>query len=391
VLEFMQRHAIATTWGRADLASSDMMSLETSRRVWQARQDPRRQTASIGVYSHVRDRWGIFHAQPIVLNERQAGAAIEGVVRQERIETSQLAVDTHGYTDFAMALSRLLGFDLCPRLRELRQRHLFVPRGMKIPEEIAAVCEASVDTALIETHWDNLVHLAASVMSGHASAVTALARFGSAARGDPIYDAGVQLGKLLRTAFLADYFVNAGFRRELRRVLNRGEAVNALKRAIYTGRVGPAQARRADASRGRRLEPAGQHRDGMEHGADAGGTGPVGQQATDRAAGADRAHRTDAAGGHQPARRLPLPTGALRGADPAVANCGENKHQRLKSTQHWCGLQPDWRTNRNPLSDKHLRVTNRQNPRQRSSVEPSLFALKSRRPPSARISHRTSA
>ena len=119
VLEFMHRHAIAATWGRADLASSDMMSLETSRRVWQARQDPRRQTASIGIYSHVRDRWGIFHAQPIVLNERQAGAAIEGVVRQERIETSQLAVDTHGYTDFAMGLSRLLGFDLCPRLRDL--------------------------------------------------------------------------------------------------------------------------------------------------------------------------------------------------------------------------------------------------------------------------------
>ena len=96
VLEFMQRHPIASTWGRTDLASSDMMSLETSRRVWQARQDPRRQTASIGVSSHVQDRWGIFHAQPIVLNERQAGAAIEGVIRQERIETSQLAVDTHG-------------------------------------------------------------------------------------------------------------------------------------------------------------------------------------------------------------------------------------------------------------------------------------------------------
>ena len=29
-------------------------------------------------------------------------------------------------------------------------------------------------------------------------------------------------------------------------MLNRGEAVNALKRAIYTGRVGPAQARRVD-------------------------------------------------------------------------------------------------------------------------------------------------
>jgi TnpA family transposase len=63
VLEFMQRHPIATTWGRSELASSDMMSMETTKRVWQARLDPRRNTPSIGIYSHVRDRWGIFYAQ----------------------------------------------------------------------------------------------------------------------------------------------------------------------------------------------------------------------------------------------------------------------------------------------------------------------------------------
>ena len=246
VLEFMQRQPIAATWGRSDLASSDMMSMETTKRVWQARLDPRRNTPSIGIYSHVRDRWGISYAQPFVVNERQAGVAIEGVLRQERMQTSQLAVDTHGYTDFAMMLARLLGFDLCPRLKELKQRHLFLPRGMVIPAEIAAVCEANINTDLIEKHWDTLVHLAASVMSGNASAVAALARFGSAAKGEPVYEAGVQLGKLLRTAFLADYFVKTPCRQELRRVLNRGEAVNSLKRAIYTGRISPAQAKRAD-------------------------------------------------------------------------------------------------------------------------------------------------
>ena len=72
----------------------------------------------------------------------------------------------------------------------------------------------------------------------------ALARYGSAARGDPLYEALVQLGQLLRTVFLADYFVNEKFRRELLRVLNRGESVNALKRAIYTGRVANFQAKR---------------------------------------------------------------------------------------------------------------------------------------------------
>jgi len=56
VREFMQRHPIAVTWGRSDLASSDMMSMETTKRVWQARLDPRRNTPSFGIYSHVRDR-----------------------------------------------------------------------------------------------------------------------------------------------------------------------------------------------------------------------------------------------------------------------------------------------------------------------------------------------
>ena len=88
------------------------------------------------------------------LDERQSGEAIEGVVRQERIETSQLAVDTHGLTDFAIALARLLGFDLCPRLKDLKQRHLYVPHGMAIPAEIASVCVAKVDLRPIESHWD---------------------------------------------------------------------------------------------------------------------------------------------------------------------------------------------------------------------------------------------
>lgn len=46
--------------------------------------------------------------------------------------------------------------------------------------------------------------------------------------------------------FLCDYFLNDVFRRELLRVLNRGEAVNALKRAIYTGRIASHQAKQSE-------------------------------------------------------------------------------------------------------------------------------------------------
>jgi len=78
------------------------------------------------------------------------------------------------------------------------------------------------------------------------SAVSVLRHFGATARGDSLYDAGVQGGRLLRTIFLCDYFVNPAFRREILRVLNRGEATNTLKRAIYVGRIAPYQAKREE-------------------------------------------------------------------------------------------------------------------------------------------------
>ena len=118
VVELMFRQPISTYWGAGRSVSSDGMSLDASRNLWNARVDPRRGTYGMGQYQHVLDRWGIISNQPIVLGTRQAGAAIEDAVRQQVVNTiERIAVDTHGYTDFAMGLARLLGFDLCPRRR----------------------------------------------------------------------------------------------------------------------------------------------------------------------------------------------------------------------------------------------------------------------------------
>ncbi len=133
----------------------------------------------------VRDRWGIFYDQPILLNERQAGAAIEGVIRQSGADdVAQLAVDTHGYTDYAMGLARTLGFDLCPLLSHLRDRRLHVPQHHTVPAELIAVTDRDVRMDLIGNIWDEFVRVAASVQTGQCAAVQALARFGSAARAD---------------------------------------------------------------------------------------------------------------------------------------------------------------------------------------------------------------
>lgn len=247
VFQYVQRYDITGHWGRRDMASSDMMSLETPRAIWQARADPRRRTASIGIYTHVHDRWGFFYDQPIVLNRRQAGAAIEGVVRQEAVEDiGQLAVDTHGFTYFAMLLAKLLGFDLCPHLADLKHRRLHLPVGFEVPDVLKAIIDCDLDEAAMEKNFDEHVRIASSVRVGHCSAVQALDRYGSDARGQAAYDAGVQLGKMLTSLYLMDYFLNPEFRAEVRHALNRGEAMHTLQRAIHDGQIPNDLAKRDD-------------------------------------------------------------------------------------------------------------------------------------------------
>ena len=247
LVEFLQRQPLAKLWGTGTVASSDAMSLEASRHLWNARVDPRHRRHAIGMYTHVLDQWGIIYDQPLVLGERQAGAAIEGMMRQTAsVELEQLAVDTHGYTDFAMALSKLVGFDLCPRLKNLRQRRLHLPAGAAVAKVIEPLVDLDVDLDVIANGWDGLVRVAASIESGCTSATMALERFGSASRGDPIYEAGTALGKLRRSLFLCDFSTNETFRREVLRVLNYGESVHALQRTIHSGSIVISRGRRPD-------------------------------------------------------------------------------------------------------------------------------------------------
>lgn len=155
-------------------------------------------------------------------------------------------MDTHGSTSVGTAVSKLLGFDLCPSLRNLAERKLYLPRSFAVPKGLAAIAALDISLKAVRDSWDELPRLVASIHSGRVSAVVALQRFGSAAQGDPVHRGADQLGKLLRTLFLCDYFSNVAFRRELQMSLNRGESVHQLQRAIYTGKVAPERGRRRD-------------------------------------------------------------------------------------------------------------------------------------------------
>lgn len=164
----------------------------------------------------------------------------------DRIRLSLLAVDTHGYTNPAMSVAKLLGFDLCPRLRDLAERKLYLPPGFLVPEGIERATIKRLSRKAIRSGWDELLRVVASIRIGKIGAELALRLLGSAAQGDPAYRAAEHLGRLLRSIFLCDYIAIPDFRREIHTLLSRGESVHQLQRAVYTGKVAPERGRRRD-------------------------------------------------------------------------------------------------------------------------------------------------
>lgn len=252
VVEFQQSLSISKLWGLGDKASADSMTIDTSRHLHLARMEYRRKQPGIGIYTHVQDSYGLFYNQPIVLNDRQAASAVHGVEyhnatrREDQIKLSLLAVDTHGYTNAAMAVAKFLQFDLCVRLRQLSERMIYIPPSIKLPEALERLTVGKVSPKKIKAGWDPFLRFVASIRDGRLTAREGLQRLGSAAKGDKLHTSADEIGKLLRTIFLCDYFSKPEFRREMHALLDRGESVHQLQRAVHQGRMGTHRGRRRD-------------------------------------------------------------------------------------------------------------------------------------------------
>lgn len=115
-----------------------------------------------------------------------------------------------------------------------------------MPDILEPAVTRDVSMLNIGAGWDGFVRLMASVDAGTLSAVLARNRFGSESRADPIHKCDSAMGQLFLTLFLCDFVGKDEFRRELLRILDRGESTHLLLRAIYAGNL--------PAHRGRRPE-----------------------------------------------------------------------------------------------------------------------------------------
>lgn len=181
---------------------------------------------------------------------RDATYVLDGLLYHEsELRIDEHYTDTSGFTDHVFGLMQLLGFRFAPRIRDLKDKNLSVHGDAKRYPTLSRLVGGPIQVQHIRTHWDDILRLAASIKQGTATASLMLRKLGSYPRQHGLAVALRELGRIERTLFTLDWLQSTELRRRVQIGLNKGEAKNALARAVFFHRVGKLRDRRFEHQR----------------------------------------------------------------------------------------------------------------------------------------------
>jgi TnpA family transposase len=132
----------------------------------------------------------------------------------------------------------LLGFRFAPRIRDLSDTKLYLPNSQVKYQALAAMTGGTINLKAIRTHWNEILRLATSIKQGTVTASLMLRKLGSYPRQNGLAVALRELGRIERTLFILSWLQSVDLRRRVHAGLNKGEARNALARAVFLCRLG---------------------------------------------------------------------------------------------------------------------------------------------------------
>src|SRR5260363_203689 len=189
--------------------------------------------------SHVSDQDTPFHTKVINVGVRDATYVLDGWLYHEsdlRIKAHD--TDTAGFTDHVFGLMHLLGFRFAPRIRDLADKRWYVPGKPADFPDVAALVGGSINTKHIRSHWNEILRLAASIRQGTGTASLMLRKLSSSPRQNGRAVALRELGRVERSVLTFAWLHNVELHRRVNARLNKGEARNALTRAVFFHRPG---------------------------------------------------------------------------------------------------------------------------------------------------------
>ncbi|GEC91045.1 MULTISPECIES: Tn3 family transposase [Paenibacillaceae] len=240
LVNFHHRRSLAAYWGDGSTSSSDGMRVQVGVSSLSADPNPHYGSGKgATIYRFVSDQFSSFYTKVINTNARDAVHVIDGLLHHESdLSIEEHYTDTAGYTDQVFGLTHLLGFRFAPRLRDLSDSKLYVIGKPSDFPKLENLLRGQIDMKVIRDNYDDVLRLAHSIREGKVSGALIMGKLGSYARQNRVAKALREMGRIEKTIFILDYISSESMRRRIQRGLNKGEAMNALARAIFFGKHG---------------------------------------------------------------------------------------------------------------------------------------------------------
>ena len=235
------QHPFAGNWGDGTSSSSDGQNFRTGSKAESTGHINPKYGSSPGrtVYTHISDQYAPFSSKLINVGLRDSTYVLDGLLYHESdLRIEEHYTDTAGFTDHVFALMHLLGFRFAPRIRDLGETKLYLPNGDIDYVALKALIGGKVNIKQIRAHWDETLRLVTSIKHGTVTASLMLRKLGSYPRQNGLAVALRELGRIERTLFILDWLQSVELRRRVQAGLNKGEARNALARAVFFNRLG---------------------------------------------------------------------------------------------------------------------------------------------------------
>ncbi|WP_268895703.1 transposase [Nocardia sp. CY41] len=202
------------------------------------------------IYWSVEKGSVVIHSQRIDCSASEVHAMVEGAVRhgtEMKVEANY--VDTHGQSEIGFGITKLLGFDLLPRIKRINKCKLYRPAAGEpgMWPGLGPAMTRPIRWELIAQQYDQMVKYATAIRTGTASTEAILRRFMKANAAHPTYQAMIELGRAQKTIFLCRYLRSRELQREIEEGLNVIESWNRANSVIYYGKTGELSSNRADA------------------------------------------------------------------------------------------------------------------------------------------------
>jgi len=230
------RHPHAQLWGNGTTASLDGQFFRASDRAAKRGDINLHYGSEPGskFYSHLSDQYGYFSVLPISPTESEATYVLDGLFDHDTIlEIEEHFTDTGGASDHVFALFALIGKRFAPRLRNLKDRKFHTFEKADAYPALASHIGAPINTALILEHWDDILHLAASITTRSVSPSMILKKLAASSKPSQLAKALRELGRIERSLFMIEWYSSPALRRRCQAGLNKGEAAHKLKRAVF--------------------------------------------------------------------------------------------------------------------------------------------------------------